>query len=136
MFAHARRRCAQSIAKSSIQPSEPIPSFLLPALSRSAAARTFTTTSSCHSKIGSAPLSVPSGVTFQVVAPSAKNRGSRLQAMSTVHVKGPLGELSMDVPHYVNIDQDPSLGGPTLTIQDSTDAKQKAMWGVLIPIVL
>lgn len=59
-----------------------------------------------------------------------------MQAMSTVHVKGPLGELSMDVPHYVNIDQDPSLGGPTLTIQDSTDAKQKAMWGVLIPIVL
>jgi large subunit ribosomal protein L6 len=49
--------------------------------------------------------------------------------MSTVHVKGPLGELSMDVPHYVNIDHDPALGGPTLTIQDVTDAKQKAMWG-------
>lgn len=49
--------------------------------------------------------------------------------MSTVHIKGPLGELSMYVPHYVNIDQDPALPGPTLTIQDTTDAKQKAMWG-------
>jgi large subunit ribosomal protein L6 len=36
----------------------------------------------------------------------------------------------MDIPSYVNIDQDPKLSGPTLTIQDSTDAKQKAMWGM------
>lgn len=50
--------------------------------------------------------------------------------MSTVHIKGPLGELSMDVPPYINIDQDPKLTGPTLSIQDSTDAKQKAMWGM------
>ncbi|EAT86462.2 hypothetical protein SNOG_06631 [Parastagonospora nodorum SN15] len=50
--------------------------------------------------------------------------------MSTVHIKGPLGELSMDVPPYIKIDQDPKLPGPTLSIQDSTDAKQKAMWGV------
>jgi large subunit ribosomal protein L6 len=52
--------------------------------------------------------------------------------MSTVHIKGPLGELSMEVPPYVNINQDPALSGPTLTIQDITDAKQKAMWGMTI----
>ena len=52
--------------------------------------------------------------------------------MSTVHIKGPLGELSMEVPPYVYIDQDPALSGPTLTIQDVTDAKQKAMWGMII----
>jgi large subunit ribosomal protein L6 len=50
--------------------------------------------------------------------------------MSTVHVKGPLGELSMEVPSYVNINQDPSLSGPTLTVEDSKDAKQRAMWGM------
>lgn len=49
--------------------------------------------------------------------------------MSTVRIKGPLGELSMDVPHYVNINTDSGQSGPTLTIQDSTDAKQRAMWG-------
>lgn len=49
--------------------------------------------------------------------------------MSTVQIKGPLGELSMEVPHYLIIDQDPALSGPTLRIQDTTDAKQKAMWG-------
>jgi len=66
------------------------------------------------------------------MAPPTKNKGSRVQSMSTVQIKGPLGELSMDVPHYVNIDQDPALSGPTLTVQDSTDAKQKAMWGMKI----
>jgi large subunit ribosomal protein L6 len=49
--------------------------------------------------------------------------------MSTVHIKGPLGELSMEIPPYVNINQDPALAGPTLTIDDAKDAKQKAMWG-------
>lgn len=64
-----------------------------------------------------------------MVAPSAKARSSRVQAMSTVHIKGPLGELSMNIPPYININQDPALGGPTLTIEDAKDAKQKAMWG-------
>lgn len=132
MFAPARRRCAQSFAKASVQSTDSIPTFLLPAFSRPVTSRTFTTSAPCQSKIGSAPLSVPQGVTFQVIAPSAKGRGSRSQAMSTVHIKGPLGELSMDVPTYVNINHDPTLSGPTLTIQDATDAKQKAMWGTMV----
>lgn len=35
----------------------------------------------------------------------------------------------MSIPTYINIDTDPSLPGPTLTIKDTTDAKQRAMWG-------
>lgn len=54
-----------------------------------------------------------------------------MQSMSTVHIKGPLGELSMDIPPYVNIDQDTNPNGPTLTIEDTTDAKQRAMWGMI-----
>ncbi|KAL6712218.1 54S ribosomal protein L6 mitochondrial [Coniothyrium glycines] len=129
MFAPARRRCAQTIANSLHRPCDTIPILVLPTLPRFTASRNFTTTAPCQSKIGSAPLSVPSGVTFQVIAPSAKNRGSRVQAMSTVTVKGPLGELSMEIPPYVHINQDSALSGPTLSIQDTTDAKQKAMWG-------
>jgi large subunit ribosomal protein L6 len=132
MFAPARRRCAQRVA-ASLHPTESIPTFLLPALQRTTASRPFSSTAPCASKIGSAPLSVPPGVTFNVVAPSAKGRGSRVQAMSTVHIKGPLGELSMEVPPYLHINQDAGLSGPTLSIADSTDAKQKAMWGVFTP---
>lgn len=131
MFAPARRRCAQCATKASVQPLYSHSTFQLPAFAKVSTSRNFTTTSPCRSKIGSAPLSVPQGVTFTILPPSAKNKGTRTQAMSTVQIKGPLGELSMEIPSYVNIDQDPKLIGPTLTIDDSTDAKQKAMWGML-----
>ncbi|KAH8725110.1 60S ribosomal protein-like protein L6 [Phaeosphaeriaceae sp. PMI808] len=123
MFTPARRRCAQCVARTSIRHPDLTPVFLSPST------RAFSTTSPWQSKIGSAPLSVPQGVTFDVIAPSTKGKGTRIQPMSTVRIKGPLGELSMEIPNYVNINQDPKLSGPTLTIKDITDAKQKAMWG-------
>jgi large subunit ribosomal protein L6 len=129
MFSTARRRCARSLLTPSKPKTDSLPLFLLPAFQVPAAARGFASTSPCQSKIGSAPLSIPPGVTFKVTAPSARGRGARAQAMSTVQIKGPLGELSMDVPAYVNINQDPALSGPTLTVEDATDKKQKAMWG-------
>lgn len=129
MFSTARQRCGRSILASPPQKTDSIPFFLVPAFQRPAAARGFASTASCQSKIGSAPLSIPPGVTFKVIPPSVRGRGARAQAMSTVQIKGPLGELSMNVPAYVNINQDPALSGPTLTVEDSTDKKQKAMWG-------
>ena len=129
MFSTARRRCARSLLAPSQPKTDSLPLFLLPAFQTPAAARGFASTSPCQSKIGSLPLSIPPGVTFKVIPPSAKGRAARAQAMSTVEIKGPLGELSMQVPTYVNINQDPSLAGPTLTIADTTDKKQKGMWG-------
>ncbi|KZM28469.1 54S ribosomal protein L6 mitochondrial [Ascochyta rabiei] len=122
MFAPARRRCAQAIAQSTSPAADSIPTFLLP---RFAAPRTFTTTAQCGSKIGALPLSVPPGVTFSVIAPKAAAKGARTQSTNMVHVKGPLGELSMEIAPYIAIDQQ----SMTLSIQDATDAKQKAMWG-------
>ena len=133
MFGPARRRCAQCAARASTQQPNSIPAFLLPAFARLPASRSFTTTSPCQSKIGADPLSVPQGVTLNIIAPSTKGRGTRTQAMSTVQIKGPLGERTMEIPPYINIDQDPKLSGPTLSIQDPKDAKQKAMWGMMIP---
>jgi large subunit ribosomal protein L6 len=126
MFAPARRRFAQNVSRDT---TDRIPNVLIPAPARSCALRSFTTTSPCRSKIGSAPLSVPPGVTFQITTPPNKANGQRGQAMSTVRVQGPLGELSMQIPSYIHINQDPALTGPTLSIENSTDAKQKAMWG-------
>ncbi|KAF2642523.1 60S ribosomal protein-like protein L6 [Massarina eburnea CBS 473.64] len=122
MFTPARRR-AQRIAATAIEtPSSPL-------RAPSCCGRSFATTSPCQSKIGSAPLSVPPNVTFKITHPPARVRNSRAQPMSTVHIKGPLGELSMPIHAYVKIDQGSSLAGPTLSVQDSSDAKQRAMWG-------
>lgn len=49
--------------------------------------------------------------------------------MSTVHIKGPLGELSMNIPPYISINQEANPNHPTLTIENKKDAKQRAMWG-------
>ncbi|KAH6633067.1 mitochondrial 54S ribosomal protein YmL16 [Boeremia exigua] len=123
MFAPARRRCARAIAASTPQPTASIPTFLLP---RFAAPRPFTTTARCASKIGSLPLSVPPGVTFSITpAKTVGAKGARTQSMSTAHIKGPLGELSMPIPPYINIDQQTM----TLSLEDETDKKAKAMWG-------
>jgi large subunit ribosomal protein L6 len=55
--------------------------------------------------------------------------------MPTVQIKGPLGELSMQIPPYVKINTDPALPGPTLSIEDTTDAKQRAMWGMQFRVI-
>lgn len=123
MFAPARRRCALALANSTAPAADSIPTFLLP---RFAAPRSFTSTARCESKIGSLPLSVPPGVEFNVIAPkSVGGKGARTQTASMVHVKGPLGELSMEIPPYIAIDQQTM----TLSLEDATDKKQKAMWG-------
>ncbi|KAJ4992010.1 54S ribosomal protein L6 [Stagonosporopsis vannaccii] len=123
MFAPARRRCAQAIANSRSPAADSIPTFLLP---RFVGPRAFTTTARCESKIGSLPLSVPPEVTFSIIPPkNVGGKGARAQSASTVHVKGPLGELSMEIPPYINIDQQTM----TLSLENATDKKQKAMWG-------
>jgi large subunit ribosomal protein L6 len=130
MFHAARRQCVRRVTAASTATPDFIPTFLLPAFQTPIAGRSFATTAPCLSKIGSAPLSVPPEVTFTVAEASTKGIGGRAQPMSTVYVSGPLGELSMNIPAYVNNDQDPALAGPTLTVQDPTDAKQRAMWGM------
>lgn len=46
-------------------------------------------------------------------------------AGSVAHIKGPLGELSLEIPPYITIDQQ----SMTLSLEDETDKKKKAMWG-------
>jgi len=48
--------------------------------------------------------------------------------MSTVQVRGPLGEMAMQIPPYISIDQG-AAGGPVLAVQDAEDRKQREMWG-------
>jgi hypothetical protein len=36
----------------------------------------------------------------------------------------------MEIPEYVNIEQSKDGPGPRVTVQDQTDAKQRAMWGM------
>lgn len=46
-----------------------------------------------------------------------------------MQIKGPLGEMSMDLPAYVTIESNEESRTHTVGILDENDKKQKAMWG-------
>lgn len=93
MPGHLGKRCASAALAPSTR-SIALPSFLLPAFQVPQLSARFLSSSPCsQSKIGSAPLSVPPEVTFDVVTPpkASGKKWSRVQPMSTVNIKGPLG---------------------------------------------
>ena len=129
MFTPARRRCVSAL-KNSRSAETTIPAFLVPAFHQQTSS--FSTSSPCQSKIGSAPLSLPPDVNFHIVeAPILKQgaRVSRSQEGATVHIEGPLGKLSLPLPAYMNIVSDEAKRTYSLSILDQEERKQREMWG-------
>ncbi|KAF4455974.1 Tubulin beta chain [Fusarium albosuccineum] len=136
MFAPGRGKAlARAIAATSSSPVT-LPGFLLPAWQAKTptAARStalFSTTSKRPSKLGRTPLSIPPGVELKISEPIAqKDLTSYKQVFKkTINVKGPLGELNLEVPEFVVVDQDAENRMVTLSVQDSDVKQQKEMWG-------
>ena len=55
-------------------------------------------------------------------------KSRRIQSLSTVQVKGPLGEITMPIPQYVKIE---GLEGnaPVVSVEDADVRQQREMWG-------
>lgn len=87
--------------------------------------RTFSTARCLQSYVGSAPISIPSGVSLSDL-PIASKAPSK-----TIVVRGPKGELNLRVPSYLTIDKADSPTGSTLTlsIQNASAKEQRSMWG-------
>lgn len=104
-----------------------LPSFLLPAFQT----RPFSATTPCASKLGRTPLVVPPGVeiTASNVQAVKGSRDWKPHAFRTITVKGPLGELSYDAPSYVKLEHDVEEKRVLLSVEDSDDKGQAAMWG-------
>lgn len=95
--------------------------------------RSFSTTRLCRSKIGSAPLSVPPEVKFNIIQPAALRAGkqaiSKEEQGSTVEISGPLGTMKYEIPAYMSIQENEDNRTRTLSILDANDRKQREMWG-------
>ncbi|EON68644.1 hypothetical protein W97_07902 [Coniosporium apollinis CBS 100218] len=133
MICTASRRCLQSTAVPLSVPCATIPAFLLPAFQQPPTSRSFSSSQPCRSKIGKSPLSIPPNVTFTVTeAPRTKGgRISRTQGMSTAHIIGPLGEMSMPIPPFIAIQRDTPTSAPTLSVLDAEERHQREMWGTV-----
>ena len=70
----------------------PLPlDFLVPAVSVRTTVRSFSRTSKCDSRVGSAPLSIPPEVNMRILDPPKQKIISRSQPPKVVEVEGPLG---------------------------------------------
>jgi large subunit ribosomal protein L6 len=94
--------------------------------------RSFSTTRLCRSKIGSAPLSLPQEVKFNITPSAVVEAGrgvSRDGQGSMVEISGPLGTMKMHIPAYMSIEANEESRTRTLSILDANDRKQREMWG-------
>ncbi|KAL2264639.1 hypothetical protein VTJ83DRAFT_7149 [Remersonia thermophila] len=145
MFApRTGRQALQRALAASPSQTVTLPSFLVPAFQTQtpttplstptqtpSARRHFSATTHCASKLGRTPLSVPPGVDLDISDLFyQKDMTSYLkQYKRRVTVKGPLGQLELDVPEYVNINHDPAARRIELSVRDQNEKKQREMWG-------
>ncbi|ETN39319.1 uncharacterized protein HMPREF1541_05542 [Cyphellophora europaea CBS 101466] len=104
-----------------------ISSFLVPALSQ----RSFSTSISRSSRIGKEPITIPPEVSLQFIELPRSNARTRKidAATSVVAIKGPLGELRVNLPPYVTtslVDSDRKI---SVKVSDPEVKHQHAMWG-------
>lgn len=77
-------------------------------------------------------MSIPENVDFSVTYPKAPKVGrlTAVQQRPTVRIAGPLGELSMTIPPFVNVEHDVALKKAFVTVEDREIRKQREMWGM------
>ncbi|KAJ6788338.1 hypothetical protein PWT90_06330 [Aphanocladium album] len=134
MFTPAKKAALGQAMRVVSSPAASLPGFLIPAWQSTAtatAARQFSTTGPRPSKLGRTPISVPPGVELTIGEPRLINSMTsyKPKVTKTITVKGPLGELSMDVPNFVRMDRDLENSMVMLSVDDANISQQKEMWG-------
>ncbi|KAI9841898.1 MAG: hypothetical protein M1838_003352 [Thelocarpon superellum] len=126
------RACVRMVTELSPRSSIlPLP-FLVPALHGFGGSRCFSQSRPAASHYTRTPLSLPPEVTFQVLDPPLvkKQHGMKREApRKTVELTGPLGQLKMELPPFVQIEEDMSRRKLTIKVEDATIRHQREMWG-------
>ncbi|KAJ5627020.1 54S ribosomal protein L6 [Penicillium herquei] len=125
------QRCARQLLREPFQ-RRSLPLFLTPAFSPSRV-QCFSSTSPAQSRIGGAPISVPPEVSLSLIdAPNAGAQGRGKSASKvSAHIKGPKGEMTLDIPSFLTVNHDTVSQKATLSIIDPEDPHQRAMWGTI-----
>ncbi|KAL5358489.1 hypothetical protein BJX96DRAFT_43790 [Aspergillus floccosus] len=123
--------CFRQLARSPLRQG-PLPVFLAPAFSQFPRTQPFSTTTPAQSRVGGATISIPPEVSLKFIdLPQTQVRTRSKEIPKTaIEVKGPLGELTLNIPPFVNVTHDEALRKASLTVEDSSVAHQRAMWGM------
>ncbi|CAG8215922.1 unnamed protein product [Penicillium salamii] len=125
------QRCVRQLLREPFQRSS-LPIFLAPAFS-SSRSQCFSTTSPAQSRVGGAPISIPPEVTFNLVdlpETLTRTRGKDIPKFAA-EIKGPRGEMSVNIPSFLTVTRDETGQKATLSVQDTEIPHQRAMWGML-----
>ncbi|KAB8227533.1 hypothetical protein ETB97_010725 [Aspergillus alliaceus] len=130
MSSSLTQSCFRQLSRSPLRQGY-LPIFLAPAFSHSQRTQSFSTTSPTQSRVGGAAISVPPEVSLKFIdLPQTQVRGRAKDIPKTaIEVKGPLGELTLKIPPFLEVAHDEALRKATLSVQDSSIAHQRAMWG-------
>ncbi|KAK8068753.1 54S ribosomal protein L6 [Apiospora phragmitis] len=142
MLAPSRGRVLEKALNGS-KPAVALPSFLVPAFQSATASaqtpssspstcrRPFSSTAAKPSKLGRTPLSIPPGVELSIGEPFVKKDLTTYLRIPkrNVTIKGPLGELQLEIPPYLHITQDAEARKAVLSIEDREAKQQMEMWG-------
>ncbi|KAL3470754.1 ribosomal protein L6, alpha-beta domain-containing protein [Aspergillus californicus] len=125
------QNCFRQLARSSLTKDTPI--SLTRQLLRSQQTQPFSTTPGVQSRVGSAAISIPTEVSLKFIdLPQLVVRGNaKHQPKMAIEVNGPLGQLRLDVPPFLNIAHDEASRKATLSVEDTAVAHQRAMWGTI-----
>ena len=99
---------------------------------RKVISRPFSYSPTSQSQVGRSAISIPPEVDFNCVPPpqlASDETSSRQAPVPSVLVKGPLGELRMEVPAYMNVDYNTKSRKAFLSVADPEEKKQREMWG-------
>ncbi|KAI4269881.1 MAG: hypothetical protein LQ337_007024 [Flavoplaca oasis] len=114
------------------QPIVALPDFLVPSLHNPpfSTRRAFTSSAPRSSRVGAAPIALPSDVNLRLLDPP-KRRGAvtRIEPPKIVEVEGPLGKASVTLPPFVSYNIDDAAKKATLSILDKKSRDQREMWG-------
>ncbi|KAJ9224509.1 hypothetical protein DTO212C5_5086 [Paecilomyces variotii] len=127
------RSCFRQLMRDPLR-NNAVPSFLVPAFSQPLRAQCFSTTSPAQSRVGGAPISIPPDVSLNFIdLPQAQTRGRSAKDIpkTAVQVKGPLGEMTLKIPTFLNVAHDEAQKKASLTVADPSLAHQRAMWGTI-----
>ncbi|KAG7286054.1 hypothetical protein NEMBOFW57_008357 [Staphylotrichum longicolle] len=124
------RQALQRAVASAPSSTVTLPSFLVPAF-QTPARRNFSATTNRPSKLGRTPLSIPPGVELTIGDLFVKkDMTSYLRTYKRkVTVTGPLGQLELEIPDYVNIDHDTAARRVEMSVKDRDQRNQREMWG-------
>ncbi|KAJ5093749.1 Ribosomal protein L6 bacterial-type [Penicillium angulare] len=125
------QRCARKLLREPFQ-RRSLPLFLTPAFSPSRV-QCFSSTSPAQSRVGGAAISVPPEVSLNLIdAPKdvTQSRGKEIIKL-IAQIKGPKGELMLNIPSFLNVEHDATTQKTTLSISDPDNPHQRAMWGTI-----